>query len=656
MDGSTFFVYYLHCWRASAEQKVAPGCSGISANMLMRRYIYFLFLPMMTLALLPGCTKDESKELISVTAEHYGGTDAKMYVSRLDSYWDEGDKFVWSNGTVSTIENHGGNYYIPGESNTFSGKTAIFPSSIVSDGTVTLPDVYHYEEDNSGRQKIALPMATYYNGEGHIYFRHITAGMYFTITNSTGTALHLDRITIANASQNLSGSFNVSAYGSNQQNAAPHPAITITNGSNCVAMRFSESEIIPASGSKTVLIPIAAYTTAAANTVTVNAHSETSYYTFEKTQTGSAVSTIACGEVGYASITLSASGDGMTSGDLPFGYPGDGTASNPYMIRTATDYINMVTNINGSSPNAYEYANYEFCNDIDMNNAEVYPMNNFGGVIEGNNHTLSNFTIKWVNGTDGHGLIENAGSGAIIRNFRLDNVSLTANHMNTGTFIGISYNSTLQNCQVGTIIVLDQIAGCFGGFVGSSRGPLTMENCRLNNGFSLSVPQFVAKIGGLIGCHLEGDFICRRCTVTGDISITGLVDEVGGLVGHFQAYRGGSSFCNNVVAPTSFIVMPSGLSHYNIGGLIGYYYYLTESTEKTINSNTANGVFQIVKSSESTSIGYGKITAGFEWQLEEGTIIHSGNDLGGLFFDISYQGGEGSGTNNTQYVLDGNDN
>lgn len=625
----------------------------------MNKSLCIKLMPVLLIVLLASCKKEDApRDLIPISAEHYGDSDTKMYISGRDSFWDAGDCFVWSDGTESTVEIHNGQYYIAGESAFFNGKTAVFPASIVEGSTVTLPELYRYEEDNSGQQKIALPMATYYSGDGHIFFRHISAGLYFTITNNTGTTLYLDRITVENASQYLSGSFSVSAYGSSQQEAESHPALTLTNGSTSVAMRFGESVTIPALGSKTVLLPLAAYSTPAANTVTVNAHSESDYYTFQKTQAGSTISSIACGEVGYASIALSASGDGMTSGTLPFGYPGDGTESNPYVIRTASDYTCMVSNINDNlyaSRSAY----YEFCNDIDMNGIDIYPMSTFSGVIEGNNHTLSNFTIQKQYDSEPLGLISNG--GCTIRNFRLDNVSLEANVMNTGTLIGFNNGSgsVLQNCQIGSITVLNQVAGCFGGFVGMSQCKLTMENCKLTNGFSVSAPQYSTYIGGLVGQHTSGgatsgtiDFVCRNCEIRGDISIEGSVSGFGGLVGYIGERRNNIvTICDNTVAPSSFYCAHHSIL--DLGGLIGVL-ELSSQIAKTINNNIVTGLFRIIKSSASQTLRFGKILARCDGS---GNVNHSGNNIGSMSFEIRYSGGDDAeGYNNNQYVIDGNDN
>lgn len=243
---------------------------------------------------------------------------------------------------------------------------------------------------------------------------------------------------------------------------------------------------------------------------------------------------------------------------------GDGTAANPYLIKTIYDLYKIT-----EEPKAY----YKLVNDLDFQNLRRQPMAEFMGVLDGDGHTIRNLwlvsedkfvglfsrttkaTIKNLkicdskfNASYGYiGFIVGQAEATTLQNVHLDTVSITGGY-GVGGIIGYAGSSNFINCSVknSQISGEDQIGGVFAFCFDS-----TVTNCySINNNIKGS-----GSIGGLVGIAQIGVSF-TRCYSSSTVEGT---SNVGGLAGTFigGAALGQCFSIGNVTGTT------------NVGGLVG---------------------------------------------------------------------------------------
>jgi hypothetical protein len=250
---------------------------------------------------------------------------------------------------------------------------------------------------------------------------------------------------------------------------------------------------------------------------------------------------------------------------------GTGEPNDPYQIATATDLIAL-----GETPKDYD-KHFILIADIDLDpklpgrkvfdKAVVAPDANdrnswfdgvsFGGVFDGNGHTISHLTIS---GKDYVGLFGVA-SGEV-KNLGMVDVSITGSGACAGGLMGQSSRTVIQcSCTgkvsggslVGGLVGLNfgDVAGCYGGagVIGVSEvGGLVGQNGgsrrlgavvgHVADCYSTSTVSGTESVGGLVGAN-GGEL--TRCHSMGEVKVRG--PSVGGLVGCGSLYLGlGSGF------------------------------------------------------------------------------------------------------------------
>jgi hypothetical protein len=222
---------------------------------------------------------------------------------------------------------------------------------------------------------------------------------------------------------------------------------------------------------------------------------------------------------------------------------GSGTSDDPHLIYTA-EQMNAIA----AEPNDWD-KHFKLMEDIDLGGSAFNAIGNhsnpFSGVLDGNGHTISNFTGTWglfryVEGPDAEiknlGLIDpnvvggpQAGSlvsqltYGIISNCYVDGGSTSEGVFYTGGLIGSNYGGTIDNCHTsGRVSSSRHVLGGLVGWNGD-RGTIT------DSSSSADVSSFATggevAVGGLVGENRGG---IGRCYSTGAVS--GLYG-VGGLVG-----------------------------------------------------------------------------------------------------------------------------
>ena len=210
----------------------------------------------MTLA---GCENDNLSGIpegaMELNTEGMGGG-TKTSVSAETVQWVSGD-VVSINGTDYTVSISDGKAYTSSAVTEADAYYAYYNCGTVTNPqttspTVTVPSRYP-SSYSGGRQVIALPMAAYSaSNTKTVTFRHLTAALQVTVTNSTGfDGLYIDSVQVVSASQNLHGAVALDLTAANYSLAA-------SDGSNrTVTVYFArESVQVDNSSSLTVQVPI----------------------------------------------------------------------------------------------------------------------------------------------------------------------------------------------------------------------------------------------------------------------------------------------------------------------------------------------------------------------------------------------------------------
>ena len=195
---------------------------------------------------------------------------------------------------------------------------------------------------------------------------------------------------------------------------------------------------------------------------------------------------------------------------------GTGTLSDPYLIRTA-EQMNAI----GAAPGDW-YKNFQLRADIDLGEYTGTAYNiigtdtqqPFGGVFDGNDHTISNLSLRttrqWYTGLFG------CVSGEI-KNLGLINPDVFAQGGKVGSLVGGLEQGSVTNCYVEKASVSGN--NYIGGLVGSTSG-------RIVYSYSTGTVSGNTYVGGLVGFVSDAtvNSCYSRAGVTGNL-------EVGGLAG-----------------------------------------------------------------------------------------------------------------------------
>lgn len=207
--------------------------------------------------------------------------------------------------------------------------------------------------------------------------------------------------------------------------------------------------------------------------------------------------------------------------------------------------------------NKYKSQNFLLTSDLDFSGYSNFYISTFNGVLDGDNHTISN-------------------------------VNVTSNSM-SGLFGTL--NGSIRNLNFKDIYKSSKTT--YHGVVGYATSTASLDNVHVSN-MTIEIAENMntdqMRIGALVGQFTQGSM--SYCSAT-DITITSVSEasniSIGGLVG-----RTNSAFINNSFAQNVDIDVTNAISAYGIGGFLGY-----EETANggsvdhcystgTVNANTAN--------------------------------------------------------------------
>jgi len=222
---------------------------------------------------------------------------------------------------------------------------------------------------------------------------------------------------------------------------------------------------------------------------------------------------------------------------------GSGTADNPYLIKTA-EQMNEI----GTHPSDW---NKHFMLIADVNMSEIAGteyniIENFTGIFDGNDCTISNFSLTST-GQDNTGLFGSVGGE--VKNLELLNPDIFSQGSSVGSLIGYLNEGSITNCCAKGAIVSG--VNFVGGLVGLNTGNIT----KCGSTGSVSGDGYV---GGLVGQIDDGKvMMCySRASVSGNGNIGGLVGKTGDEASEVtHSYATGS--------------VKGGINSVNVGGLVG---------------------------------------------------------------------------------------
>ncbi|MBR0285801.1 MAG: hypothetical protein IJQ96_02110 [Bacteroidales bacterium] len=209
-----------------------------------------------------------------------------------------------------------------------------------------------------------------------------------------------------------------------------------------------------------------------------------------------------------------------------FAYDGYGTADQPYLIKSASDWTQLYQD---SRFNNKDYAGKYFRLVADISVIDDYYFDNvvgwdsdypFRGVFDGDGHTLTFTSYVGEQGTGSKVLeymapFRYVGDGAVIKNLHVVGIAQTYKQYLAGLVARVSGKVVIRNCWVSTDVNTtgprNYTTAYNGGIVAEAYGPnsdLTLENCRFDG--KMSEKEWVDYSGGLVG-KADGKVTLKNC-------------------------------------------------------------------------------------------------------------------------------------------------
>lgn len=236
----------------------------------------------------------------------------------------------------------------------------------------------------------------------------------------------------------------------------------------------------------------------------------------------------------YLYIGALTSGKIQTTEDIeypsapPSAFEGDGSQSNPYIIKTVDDFVLLSEKVNGGEKYLNKY--FKLLNDVDMANFRFTPIGNsenveFSGIFDGNNKTVSNINISTAS-TGYAGLFGLAGESSVIKNLSIKSAIVKSEYNFNGTIVGWSKGS-IENCHVEDAHV-ESTGSVTGGLAGEA---VTISGSSISNSEVYGLGGYSGGLAGEVSSLISGSNATGVVVYAG--SSTALFPS-GGLVGTLQ--------------------------------------------------------------------------------------------------------------------------
>jgi hypothetical protein len=320
-------------------------------------------------------------------------------------------------------------------------------------------------------------------------------------------------------------------------------------------------------------------------------------------------------------------------------FSGEGTAESPYLIKSIDDLVSLdyaIRNdatLRGTSTSdvfsseytpVYSGKYFKLANDLDYSTykGKVTPIGTstlrFDGVFDGDNHTISNFSIDDY-AYDYCGLFAATGNDSEIKNLTIKDSYIRSLGYTIGALAGKTAGK-VDNITVISPTIYATAGYNVGGVMGYAGG--AVSNCNVSGIYISSL----GYNGGIAG-RAYADI--TNCHVKGRMAMNGSAVFEGGIVG----YYGSASKSKYTITDCSFAGLISSTNNdMGLGGIAGGTYNII------LKRNTASGYF-INTASSSTYVGG---LAGAAWQSDFEDCYSSGvvsnpnvESVGGLIGHIT---------------------
>lgn len=292
---------------------------------------------------------------------------------------------------------------------------------------------------------------------------------------------------------------------------------------------------------------------------------------------------------------------------------GSGTESDPYLIATAGDLMQM-----GKNPSSH----FRLANDIDCTGATFYTIDEFSGSLDGNGHIISNLTLygngnvslfgyctearfKDINFYDCNVALSGSGECALIANTAL-NSSFENIHIRRLSVTGESFSgqfapvvcrawlrSSINGCEISGAEINLPRANNVGGIAGDLRTGTSINACSFTGYITAD-----NTIGGIVATTTTGDETITNCHV--DANLTGC-HTIGGVVGFLDRSRVNHCYVEGIIIATK---ASRWTKAYSVGGIAGELEGDWEGTSNVPVSMNLIGVSAIVVADENLEEDY----------------------------------------------------
>ena len=287
-------------------------------------------------------------------------------------------------------------------------------------------------------------------------------------------------------------------------------------------------------------------------------------------------------------------------------FEGEGTAANPYLIKSADDLKLLAEKVNAGET-AYAKATYKQTANINLNGSkdnQWTPIgsngHNFIGTFIGTGYEI---TGLYIDGAD----LENAGLfGSIVSPAKLEGITINGAKVNAksdvGSIAGAAFTGSATKCTVKGKIEISgnyKVGGMFGGgYVSITDSKVIGSTGSTVTGIYKANNLEGDNVGGLIGFRGEGNIKTTGCSVSG-MAVAG-TRKVGGLIG--------SVFTDNIVencsvkdvkvicnATKEYATLSS--SAIGFGGVLGLY-TKNGNNDGTLKNCTVENITMVIENEE----------------------------------------------------------
>ena len=267
--------------------------------------------------------------------------------------------------------------------------------------------------------------------------------------------------------------------------------------------------------------------------------------------------------------------------------PDAGTQSNPYIMTCKEDFYKLRELVNAAQTKSFAGCYFKLMNDVDFNNDAEHPFGTpiayddgkpFSGILDGQNHTLSNIYLAPVTlgeslKGDSLALFSRLTEGTI-KNLKISNVTVKGTSQRASGLVARLAGGTIENVQIlsGHIEGTTECSGLVGCIVTDSQKAV-VKNC-INKAEIASIGAQYPCLGGIVGAvvnAMDGDYEIDGCLNYGVIDATkaDTLGYSGGVIGLVRVFKSGTTHIGVVKNCKNFGDVNSTKG--SIGGIAGMF-------------------------------------------------------------------------------------